>query len=343
MTIFGNANPKMINISVIVPVYNRPEELKELLDSLTIQHFKEATEVIVVEDGSSITSEEAVDQFRSQLNIKYITQPNAGPAAARNRGAQDASGKYLFFFDSDCTLPSDFFDKIGQHIKTEVMDCFGTRDQAHRFFSPIQKAISYSMTSFFTTGGIRGGSKSKMDSFYPRSYSMGIRHDVFDAVGGFSSMRYGEDIDLCMRVKEAGYKLCLVDDTFVYHKRRSTFRSFYKQTFCSGTARVDLAMRHKGALKMVHLLPSVAVLTLFALLILSLAVSPLFLLPIVAYGALIMLDSWKKFHSLNVALLSVWASCIQICGYGQGFLYNAWERIIMRRRDTVAFQKTLYK
>lgn len=333
----------MIVISVIVPVYNRPEELKELLDSLTIQHFKEKTEVIVVEDGSSITSEEAVEQFKNQLNLKYITQPNGGPSAARNRGAQEATGKYLFFFDSDCTLPSDFFELVGHHVRNEQTECFGTRDQAHSFFSPIQKAISYSMTSFFTTGGIRGGSKSKMDSFYPRSYSMGVKREAFDAVGGFSNMRYGEDIDFCMRVKEAGFKLSLVDDTFVYHKRRSTFRSFYKQTFCSGTARIDLALRHQGALKLVHTLPSVAVIMLALLLLLSACVSPWFVTPIVAFAALIIADSWRKFRSGWVALLSLWASAIQIIGYGSGFLYNAWERLVMRRRDTVAFQKTLYK
>lgn len=333
----------MICISVIVPVYNRPEELKELLDSLTIQHFKEKTEVIVVEDGSSITSLDAVEQFKKQLKLKYITQDNAGPAAARNRGAREAEGDYLFFFDSDCTLPSDFFEQVGSHVRNEPMDCFGTRDQAHRFFSPIQKAISYSMTSFFTTGGIRGGSKSKMDSFYPRSYSMGVRREVFDAVGGFSAMRYGEDIDFCLKVKEAGYKLSLVDDTFVYHKRRSTFRSFYKQAFCSGTARIDLALRHKGALKLVHVLPSAAVVGLAILLGLSVGVSAWFLLPAVAYALLIIVDSWRKFRSFGVSLLSLWASAIQIVGYGSGFLYNARERLIMRRRDTVAFQRTLYK
>lgn len=334
---------KMIKISVIIPVYNRPEELKELLDSLTIQHFKEATEVIVVEDGSSLTSEDAVSQFTSQLRIKYISQENAGPAAARNRGAREAEGEYLFFFDSDCALPSDFFDKMGRSVRQGRLDCFGTKDTAHSFFSPIQKAISYSMTSVLTTGGIRGGSKSKMDSFYPRSYSMGVRRSAFEAVGGFAAMRYGEDIDLSMRLKEAGYKLGLVDDTFVYHKRRSTFRSFFKQTFCSGTARVDLAMRHKGALKLVHLLPSIAVAVLVILVILSIASSGLFLLPLAAYALLLMVDSWRKFRSLRVSLLSIWASAIQICGYGLGFFYNAWERLAMRRKDSVVFQKTLYQ
>lgn len=336
----------MIKLSVIIPVYNRPEELKELLDSLTIQHYKDKTEVVIVEDGSSLTSEESVSQFQSQLSIKYIKQENAGPSAARNAGAAVAEGEFLFFFDSDCALPSDFFDKIHNGLKSKRLDCFGTKDTAHSFFSPIQKAISYSMTSFFTTGGIRGGKSAqgkKMDDFYPRSYSMGVRKAVFDQVGGFdSAMRYGEDIDFSMRVKEAGFKIGLVPDAYVYHKRRSTFRSFFKQTFCSGTARVDLARRHKGALKLVHLLPSFAVLALCALLILCFACSWLFVLPVVAYAALIFIDSYRAYKSLRVALLSLRASACQICGYGLGFLYNLWERFVLRRMDTVAFKKSLY-
>ncbi len=335
----------MIKVSIIVPVYNRPEELKELLDSLTIQHFKDRTEVIVVEDGSTLTSEESVSQFQKQLKIKYIQQENAGPSAARNRGAQEAEGEYLFFFDSDCALPSDFLDKIHDSIVANGFDCFGTRDAAHKFFSPIQKAISYSMTSMFTTGGIRGGSKGgKMDEFYPRSYSMGVRRDMFNKVGGFdSSMRYGEDIDFSLRVKEAGGKLGLVSETFVYHKRRSTFRSFFKQTFCSGTARIDIARRHKGAIKLVHLLPSFAVLTLVTLLVLcAVFKSLLFVLPIVAYGALIFVDANRTFHNYQVALMSVWAGACQIVGYGLGLIYNFWERCVMHRVDTVAFKKNLY-
>ena len=336
----------MIKLSVIIPVYNRPEELKELLDSLTIQHYKDKTEVIIVEDGSSLTSEESVAQFRKQLSIKYVKQDNAGPSAARNKGAQMAEGEYLFFFDSDCALPSDFFDKIHSCLESHKFDCFGTKDTAHRFFSPIQKAISYSMTSFLTTGGIRGGKSrggKKMDEFYPRSYSMGVRKEVFDKVGGFDhAMRYGEDIDFSLRVKEAGFRIGLVPDTFVYHKRRSTFRSFFKQTFCSGTARIDIARRHKGAIKLVHLLPSLAVVALCVLLALSLSCSWLFLSPLGVYAALIFADSYRAYRSLWVSWLSLRASACQICGYGLGLMYNFWVRFVLRRKDTVAFRKNLY-
>ncbi len=332
----------MINLSIVVPVYNRPEELKELLDSLTIQHFKEKMEVIVVEDGSSVTSEEAVSQFEKQLNIKYLEQENSGPAEARNNGAAAAQGEFLLFFDSDVTLPSDFLEKVHKSQNVNHYDCFGTRDTAHSFFTPIQKAISYSMTSIFTTGGIRGASTKKLDDFYPRSYSMGVRREVFSAVHGFSNMRYGEDIDLSMRIKEAGYKVGLVPSAFVYHKRRTSFRSFFKQTFCSGTARVDLALRHKGALKLVHLLPTIAVVGFVLLLVAAVCCSGWFLLPIVVYGVVIFVDACRQFRSGKVALLSVVASANQIIGYGCGFLYNLWVRLVRRREDKVAFRHTLY-
>lgn len=333
----------MITISIIIPVYNRPEELKELLDSLTIQHFKDRTEIIVVEDGSTLTCEESVRLFEKQLAIRYVRQENGGPAKARNTGASVAQGNYLFFFDSDCTFPSDFFEKVSKVVKANGLECFGTRDTAHTFFSPIQKAISYSMTSLFTTGGIRGAADKKLDKFYPRSYSMGVTRKVFETIGGFSNMRYGEDIDFSMRAQEAGFKLGLVPDTFVYHKRRSTFRSFFKQTFCSGTARVDLFMRHRGALKLVHVLPSVAVVALLICILLHMFCNWLFILPAVAYAAVIFVDSLCQFRSIKVALLSIVAAFMQICGYGIGFLFNLWKRKVKKDMKYVPFCKTLYE
>ncbi len=332
----------MVKYSVIVPVYNRPEELKELLDSLTLQRYGDVTEVIVVEDGSQIVSEEAVERYRGQLDVRYVWQENGGPASARNRGAVMARGEWLLFFDSDCTLPSDFMERVGAYVEGGGSECFGTRDEAHKFFSPIQKAISYSMTSFWTTGGIRGGSERGMDRFYPRSYSMGVRRDVFEAVGGFSGMRYGEDIDFCMKVREAGYGLGLVVGAFVYHKRRSTFRSFFKQVFCSGTARVDLAKRHRGALKLVHVLPSVALLCCVGCVVCGLLWRWWCVVPIVGYGLLLFVDSWRVHRSVRVGLLSVWAGGIQVLGYGAGFLYNGWLRLVLGRGDSVVFRKTLY-
>ncbi|MBQ3635853.1 MAG: glycosyltransferase [Bacteroidales bacterium] len=332
----------MIQTSIVIPVYNRPEELRELLDSLTLQHDIDKTEVVVVEDGSMKTSEEVVSQFERQLNIRYIRQENTGPAVARNNGAKAAKGEFLYFFDSDCILPAGFMEAIEPAMNIEDADCIGTADHSHPYFTPIQKAISYSMTSVFTTGGIRGGSSAKMDSFFPRSYSMGVRRSVFEAVGGFANMRYGEDVDLSMRIKEAGYKLWLVRETYVYHKRRTNFKSFFKQTFCSGTARIDLSLRHPGTLKLVHVLPTVAVIMLIALIVLAIVAHWGFAIPLAIYAGVIFIDSLRKERDVWVAMLSIVSSAIQICGYGLGFLYNVWVRLILGRRDAVAFRNTLY-
>ena len=287
----------MIQTSIVIPVYNRPEELRELLDSLTLQHDIDKTEVVVVEDGSMKTSEEVVSQFERQLNIRYIRQENTGPAVARNNGAKAAKGEFLYFFDSDCILPAGFMEAI---------------------------------------------EPAKMDSFVPRSYSMGVRRSVFEAVGGFANMRYGEDVDLSMRIKEAGYKLWLVRETYVYHKRRTNFKSFFKQTFCSGTARIDLSLRHPGTLKLVHVLPTVAVIMLIALIVLAIVAHWGFAIPLAIYAGVIFIDSLRKERDVWVAMLSIVSSAIQICGYGLGFLYNVWVRLILGRRDAVAFRNTLY-
>ncbi len=332
----------MPTFSVVVPVYNRPSELAELLESLASQVGSPNLEIIIVEDGSQTLSDKVAESFASRLNISYVSQANTGPAIARNNGALSAHADYVFFFDSDCTLPSDFFSRVEAQLSSNEYYCVGTPDHSHPSFTPLQKAISYSMTSLFTTGGIRGGSK-KMDVFYPRSYSMCIRSDVFRSVGGFAPMRYGEDIDLSMRIREAGYTLALIADTYVYHKRRTTFRAFFKQTFCSGTARIDIASRHVGALKLVHALPTLAVALLALFVVLALFVSPLWLLPLVAYAALIFVDSLRVNKSPDVALLSIITSAIQIVGYGLGFIYNFFVRHILRRSESVAFQHTLYK
>lgn len=331
----------MILVSVIIPVYNRPDEVQELLDSLTMQVLKEETEVIVVDDGSQARSDEVVKRFEDQLDIKYIYQDNKGPGGARNEGAKHAVGHYLIFLDSDCVLPTDYLKKVQEHLKGDPLDCFGGPDRAHAFFTPIQKAISYSMTSVFTTGGIRGG-KKKMDSFYPRSFNLGVRRDVFLEVGGFSDMRYGEDIDFSMSVKEKGYRVGLVEDTFVYHKRRTKFKSFYKQVFSSGTARIDIASRHSNAIKLVHLLPSLFTLGIPATIILGILVHWGFLLIYPVYFLLLFSDATARNSSVYVGLLSGLAGFIQLIGYGLGFITAAFIKVFKKNKKYTAFKETFY-
>jgi len=329
----------MIDISVIIPVYNRPEEIKELLESLSKQ-TKKNFEVIVVEDGSVMKCKEIVDLFSKKLNIRYIIQDNTGPAGARNKGASEAKGNYFVFFDSDCLIPEHYFTIVFENLYSSYIDAYGGPDRADASFSPLQKAINYSMTSFFTTGGIRGGGK-KLDKFHPRSFNMGISREVFDKINGFSNMRFGEDIDLSLRIIKSGFKTTLLEDAFVYHKRRTSFRQFYKQVYNSGIARINLFKRHPASLKVVHFFPSAFVISVFLLFILSIF-ELLFLVPLLFFIFVIFMDAALKNSNMKVGLLSVISSIIQLTGYGLGFLKSFWIRIILGKDEFHAFKKNFY-
>ena len=241
--------------SVIVPVFNRPDEVAELLESLTMQSSTDF-EVIIVEDGSKEPCETVCKQYEKQLDIKYFMKENSGPGQSRNYGAACSEGEYLLILDSDVVLPAGYIAAIDEELQREPADAFGGPDRAHESFTDTQKAISYSMTSFFTTGGIRGG-KKKLDKFYPRSFNMGIRRDVYERLGGFSKMRFGEDIDFSIRIFKAGCSCRLFPKAWVWHKRRTDFRKFWRQVYNSGIARINLYKKYPESLKLVHLLPMV--------------------------------------------------------------------------------------
>ena len=336
-----------MRFSVIVPVYNRPDEVEELLASLVACRHEDF-EVLVVEDGSTNPCKDAVEAYRDRLDIKYLPKENTGPGQSRNYGAARASGDYLLILDSDVTVPQDWFSAIEKELSKAPCDAFGGPDRSHPSFSPVQKAISYSMTSFFTTGGIRGG-KKKLDKFFPRSFNMGIRKSEFDALGGFGTMRFGEDIDLSIRIFEAGYSCRLFPEAWVWHKRRTDLRKFFRQVHNSGIARINLEKRHPGTLKAVHLLPAaftlaVAVLVLAAPFCLGLSLTPLLL-----YAMLIFCDSGLRHLSsgpaqaIEVAALSVAASFVQLTGYGSGFLRAWWRRCVRGQGEFEAFSKNFYK
>ena len=249
--------------SIIVPVYNRPDEVDELLQSLCEQSLKDF-EVVIVEDGSQKDCKEVVGRYTDRLDVKYFMKPNSGPGQSRNYGAERAQGDYLLVLDSDVVLPTGYLQAVDDELRRQPADAFGGPDAAHPSFTDVQKAISYSMTSFFTTGGIRGG-KKKLDKFYPRSFNMGIRRDVYLQLGGFSKMRFGEDIDFSYRIVEAGYQPRLFPEAWVWHKRRTDFRKFFRQVYNSGIARINLEKRHPGTMKLVHLLPMVFTVGVIAL------------------------------------------------------------------------------
>ncbi len=373
--------------SIIVPVFNRPNEVDELLESLSHQTFRDF-EVIIVEDGSKIPCKDVCEKYADILDLHYYAKPNSGPGQSRNYGAERASGEWVIVLDSDVVLPEGYLHAVDERLKmknerydysdgsnnpqgsadesnhishlsslTSQADAWGGPDAAHPDFTPIQKAISYSMTSFFTTGGIRGG-KAKLDKFFPRSYNMGIRRDVYMELGGFSKMRFGEDIDFSYRIVEAGYKTMLIPEAWVWHKRRTDFRKFFRQVYNSGIARINLEKRHPGTLKLVHLLPMVFTVGVIGLVLLS-AVGRLLMyycgndqwrwlcllpwLPIVLYSLLIFIDSSIRNRSLRVGLLSIPAAFTQLMGYGFGFIESWWKRCVLKQDEFTAFEKNFYK
>lgn len=326
--------------SIIIPVYNRPDEVDELLLSLVEQSFKDF-EVIIVEDGSSVPCKQVVDTYSERLNIKYFSKPNSGPGQTRNYGAERSQGDYLVILDSDVILPSTYLEVLEKELASKPADAFGGPDRAHHSFTDIQKAINYSMTSFFTTGGIRGG-KKKMDKFYPRSFNMGVQREVYEALKGFSNMRFGEDIDFSIRILKEGYQCRLFPDAWVYHKRRTDLRKFFKQVHNSGIARINLFKKYPDSLKLVHLLPAAFTLGVSVLLL-----GTLFcwysLLPLLVYALLVCFDSSIHNKSVLIGLYSVAAAFIQLLGYGTGFWRAWWKRCILGREEFEAFRSNFYK
>ncbi|MDR1130228.1 MAG: glycosyltransferase [Prevotellaceae bacterium] len=319
----------MFRYSIIIPVYNRPEEIDELLNSLKFQTWKDF-ELTVVEDGSTLSCKSVVDKYAASLNLKYFYKENSGPGPSRNFGAGKSQGDYLIFFDSDCVIPEKYFEEVEKELSlSPLTGVFGGADKASPSFTNIQKAINYGMTSFLTTGGIRGGAK-RLDKFYPRTFNLGVKKDVFDDVGGFSAMRYGEDVDFSIRVINAGYDCKLFPRAWVYHKRRTDFRKFFKQVYHSGAARIDLYKLYPKSLKPVHVLPSIFTLGSVMLLILSFF-SIYFLIPLVFFTLLLFVDSLARNKNVHVALLSVIACYIQLYAYGWGFIKSFTEKIIFRK------------
>lgn len=337
-----------MRFSVVVPVFNRPDEIDELLESLTTQTFKDF-EVIIVEDGSQVPCNEVCLKYNGKLDIKYYAKENSGPGQSRNYGAERASGDFLLILDSDVVLPVGYMQAVEDELQRKDSDAFGGPDTAHPMFTPTQKAISYSMTSFFTTGGIRGG-KKKLDKFYPRSFNMGIRRETYKELGGFSEMRFGEDIDFSIRIFKAGCRCRLFPEAWVWHKRRTDFRKFWRQVYNSGIARINLYKKYPESLKIVHLLPmlftlgsAALVLAAIILLITNPALAIVAVSPLLLYSLIIFIDSTQKSKSMKVGMLSIPASFVQLTGYGAGFINAWWRRCVMSDTEFSAFDKTFYK
>jgi glycosyltransferase involved in cell wall biosynthesis len=318
--------------SIIIPLYNRPQEIKELLETLTLQTYKQF-EVLIIEDGSTKDAADVVKSFEDKLDVKYFVKPNSGQGFSRNFGFERAKGDYFIIFDSDCLIPEDYLEIVNNSLATNWLDAYGGPDDAHPSFTATQKAISYSMTSPFTTGGIRGNKKG-IGQFHPRSFNMGISRQVWEKAGGFIITRSGEDIEYSIRIHSMGFKIGLIPDAKVYHKRRTNFLQFYKQLHFFGRARINVYKFFPQQLKAVHFFPAI-----FTLFIIFTIIAHLFSWPIaklcgiilIIFIVLIFFHSWWKNKSAKIAFLSIIAAFIQLTAYGLGFMQDFWKRIILKK------------
>ncbi len=327
--------------TIIVPVYNRTNEVAELLQSAEqLNYNRDNFEILFVDDGSSDDLEKFIHSYSSEskLTIRYIYQGNTGPAEARNNGMANSSGDYFLFLDSDCLLPPQWLNKIDSALAEHQYDAFGGPDTFHESFSPVLKAINYSMTSFIGTGGIRGSEKS-VEKFYPRSFNMGVSRKVYETIGGMRLRYYGEDTDFSARIYEAGFKVGLIPEAFVYHKRRTSLPKFFKQISKIGLSRIVLGKLHKNMLKPIHLLPAFLILGLIFLLILTLVLPTIFsllwfvvLLGLAGICLLAFYQSYKMYGSVKVGLLSIVALNIQVFGYGYGLLKGIWQFMVLKKK-----------
>ncbi|GAB2981130.1 glycosyltransferase [Mucilaginibacter puniceus] len=318
--------------SIIVPLYNRPQEIKELLETLVLQTYTQF-EVLVIEDGSVRDAAAIVNSFADKLNVKYFVKPNEGQGFARNYAFERAQGNYFIIFDSDCLIPENYLQIVNDSLNKNWLDAYGGPDAAHPSFTPTQKAISYSMTSPFTTGGIRGNKKG-IGQFHPRSFNMGISRQVWEKAGGFIITRLGEDIEYSIRIHSMGFKIGLIPDAKVYHKRRANFYQFYKQIHFFGRARINIYKFFPKGLKVVHFFPATFTLGLLFTIISNLLNWQLAVFCNIILGIIVLLiffHAWWKNKSLKIAFLSVIASFIQLTAYGLGFMQDFWKRLILNR------------
>jgi glycosyltransferase involved in cell wall biosynthesis len=319
----------MVHFSVIIPVYNRPQELDELLSCLQQQDFKDF-EVIIIEDGSEISSENIVKSHESELNISFYVKENGGQGFARNYAFERAKGNFFIILDSDALIEPDYLSEVNRGIKEGHLDLFGGPDKDHPSFSPIQKAISFSMTSVFTTGGIRGKAKNMGGQFHPRSFNMGISRKVWEATKGFKITRMGEDIEFSIRCISLGFTSGLLPKAYIYHKRRTSFSQFYKQLHFFGRARINIGRFYPKELKWVHFFPLAYLLFFWNTVLLNIIdvnLGMYFSGILASYWVLLLIDGLLSTKNIQVACLGLIAANIQLLAYGQGFLEEGLKKI----------------
>lgn len=330
-----------MHFSLIIPIYNRPDEIDELLESLTKQTYPNNYEIVIIEDGSTITCKHIIEKY-SDLSVSYYFKPNSGPGDSRNYGMNVAKGDYFIILDSDCIIPSTYLQTVDEELSKDYVDCFGGPDAALDSFSNIQKAINFTMTSFLTTGGIRGGSE-KLDKFQPRSFNMGLSKKAFEASKGFGNIHPGEDPDLSIRLWKLGYKTKLITKAFVYHKRRIDWNKFHTQVNKFGLARPILNSWYPEYAKITFWFPTLFLLGFLFSVLCTIFKFPYFLYCYGVYFSLLFISSLLKNKSLEIALYSIVAAVIQFYGYGKGFLLSFIKIHILKQQPEIAFPKMFFK
>ncbi len=327
--------------SIIIPVYNRPEEINEILESLILSTYTKKYEIVIVEDGSNINCRNIVDTFTEKLNISYYYKANTGPGDSRNFGIKKAKGDYFIIFDSDCIIPANYLTLVEQNLEINKIDCFGGPDKALDSFSDIQKAINFSMTSFLTTGGIRGGSE-KINTFQPRSFNMGISKNAFEASNGFGNIHPGEDPDLSIRLWKLGFKTKLFTDCYVYHKRRIDWKKFSLQVTKFGKVRPILDLWHPTYKKITFWFPSLFIIGLCFSIILAITYIKFPVILYFFYFMMILILSSIQNKSIKIGMLSVIAVWKQFFGYGTGFLVSYFKINIQKKNPQIAFPNLFF-
>jgi len=333
---------KSMFFSFIVPVYNRPDEIDELLESLTMFTSSIPFEVVIVEDGSTIPCENIIEKYTPKLTISYYFKSNSGPGDSRNYGMTLAKGDYYIILDSDCIIPPNYLSQVQKSLEEEYVDCFGGPDAALDSFSDIQKAINFTMTSFLTTGGIRGGSE-KVDKFQPRSFNMGLSKKAFEASNGFGNIHPGEDPDLSIRLWNLDFKTKLIKNAFVYHKRRISWEKFQIQVNKFGKARPILNFWYPEYTKITFWFPSLFLLGFLFSALLVIFKIYFFIALYGFYFSLLFISSLLSNKSLKIALYSLWATIIQFYGYGKGFLQSYYKISILKQKPQEAFPELFFK
>ncbi|ULC60643.1 glycosyltransferase [Flaviramulus sp. BrNp1-15] len=331
-----------LQFSFIIPVYNRPDEIQELLQSFDALETNLPYEIVIIEDGSTKSSKTVADSYKNKLNISYFFKENSGPGDSRNFGMQKAKGNYFIILDSDCILPKHYLNEVEKSLKADYVDCFGGPDAAHQSFTNLQKAINFSMTSFITTGGIRG-KKSSVDKFQPRSFNMGLSKKAFEASKGFGRIHPGEDPDLSIRLWNLGFKTKLIPEAYVYHKRRISWKTFYKQVNKFGLVRPILNQWHPQTKKLTYWFPTVFSTGLLVSILLFFIGFKWLFFTYILYFLVAFVMALISTKSLGVSILSLMAILVQFLGYGYGFLKSTFAVSVLNKKPELYFPQLFFK